>query len=217
MIWLLFNRVLMAVLVVGAALTAPAALIAGGTACDRIRQRIGELRIQVNEVDRQLQALEASLFTGRKLNVEEIARQRNEEQRLRQRRADLLGAIPGLEQRIRDIDRLLQVVRAETDRLVVDINAFKADRLQHETDVAAHNADAEAQNRAVSYFNSLSAHQQSQAEAERLNRWGATVNARRDRINGRVPQLQSLQQELIRREQALLNKLSELNRLENGY
>jgi chromosome segregation ATPase len=217
MITLLSHRFLLAVLLPGILLAAPGTLTAGGSACDRIRNRISDIRNQISEVDRQIQNLDAVLYTGQKLTPEESARQQREEQRLRERRAELTRTMAGLEQRVRDIDRLAQIVRTETDQFLADLNAFKADKNQFETECDAHNRDADAQRRACAYFNNLPAQQQSKAEADRLNRWGAEVNARRDRINSRIPGLDSRRLELIRREKALLNYLSELTRLQSGY
>src|SRR5438093_6358704 len=88
------------------------------------------------------------------------------------------------------------------------VRDFQADVQRYEVEVAVHNLEAQDQRKQVANYNALPAHLRTQAEADRLNCWGATINARADRLNGERSRLQRRASELDDWRQRLLAQLA---------
>ena len=142
--------------------------------------RIQALRQQIDNDDVQIRRIVGEISNASDQQaIQELNQQKRQWEK--QRSADVFALYQAQE-----ADRLAAQKRAQIDAAVAAFRRAVADLVSEVGRLASaresHNSDARAQAQAVAYFESLPASQQTQAEFDRLNRWGHNINTRRDNL-----------------------------------
>lgn len=174
---------------------------------DRLRAEMQRLQQCIDQLDGQIrETVRLIANSGSAQATLELNRQLKE---LEKERSDSQFALYQTRQRLDNLERLERQLQADITAFIQASSKFAADAQTLKDHVESHNRDALAQQQAVHHFNALPNNQRSQAEADRLNRWGAEVNARRDRLASRQSASESRRQELLRWKEALEARVRE--------